>query len=122
MSEIKKIKMHKGNGTDYDTLYPYTSIDQVENLQNNLDTKVDINQGTTHAGKVLGINSSGNVEPTTITVPSYTAGNGLNLSNNEFSIDEQITATKTYVDAQIATIPIVTTSDTAPSTPKTGDI
>jgi len=53
---------------------------------------------------------------------TYDAGNGLEINGNTFSIDTDITATKTYVDGEIESIiGLVVSSAAKPSSPGVGD-
>ena len=45
MATTRNIQMNYFNGTDYDTLYPQTTIEQIYELQNQLDTKLSLNGG-----------------------------------------------------------------------------
>ena len=46
MATTRNIQMQYFNGTDYDTLYPENVIDNVQNLRNELDSKLNLSGGT----------------------------------------------------------------------------
>ena len=65
MATNRNIQMNYYNGTDYDVLYPQSVIAQIENLQNILDSKLNLSGGLMTGNLTLNGDPSGNLQAVT---------------------------------------------------------
>lgn len=65
MATNRNIQMNYYNGTDYDVLYPQSVIAQIENLQNILDSKLNLSGGLMTGALNLSRDPKGNLEAAT---------------------------------------------------------
>lgn len=87
MATNRNIQMNYYNGTDYDVLYPQSTITQIENLPSSLNSKLSLSGGTMTGNLMLNGNPSSNLQAAT----KQYVDNNIGFNNSPFKVIDDIT-------------------------------
>ena len=109
MATNRNIQMNYYNGTDYDVLYPQSTIAQISNLQSSLNSKLNLSGGTMTGNLTLKGNPTSNLMAAT----KQYVDNNVGLDNSPFKVIDDITLNfvKQYSNNQETTVTANLTAD-----------